>query len=80
MDAGKKDYPEYFELLQDKTAEGSVIIADNVLWSGKVLDDSNTDKSTSALRDYAQKVAEHPDWEQVMVPLRDGLLISRKIN
>lgn len=79
LDAGKKDYPLYFEMLQAKTHKGSVIIADNVLWSGKVLDPNNTDKSTQALREYAQTVAEHPDWEQVMIPLRDGLLISRKI-
>jgi predicted O-methyltransferase YrrM len=80
LDAAKKDYPTFFELLQSKMDEGGIIIADNVLWSGKVLDDNNTDKSTTALRKYAQVVYEHPDWEQIMVPLRDGLLISRKIN
>jgi len=78
LDAAKKNYPVYFDLLQRQTQAGSVIIADNVLWSGKVLDEKHTDKSTVALRAYAQKVQDHPDWENVMVPLRDGLLLARK--
>lgn len=78
LDAAKKNYPAYFDLLQRQTHSGSVIIADNVLWSGKVLDEKHTDKSTTALRAYAQKVQAHPDWENVMVPLRDGLLLARK--
>jgi predicted O-methyltransferase YrrM len=78
LDAAKKNYPEYFDLLQDQTKSGSVIIADNVLWSGKVLDSAHTDASTTALRDYAKKVHAHRDWQNVMVPLRDGLLMARK--
>ncbi len=78
LDAAKKNYPEYFDLLQAQTKEGSVIIADNVLWSGKVLEDSHTDTSTTALREYAKKVHQHPDWQNVMVPLRDGLMMARK--
>lgn len=78
LDAAKKNYPDYFDLLQSQTQSGSVIIADNVLWSGKVLDSSHTDASTTALRAYAKKVHEHRDWQNVMVPLRDGLLMARK--
>jgi predicted O-methyltransferase YrrM len=78
LDAAKQDYPDYFELLQAQTRKGSMIIADNVLWSGKVLDEKQTDKSTSALRKYAEKVQSHEDWENVMIPLRDGLLVARK--
>lgn len=78
MDAAKKEYPLYFDLLQDKVPGGGLIIADNVLWSGKVADPNAKDASTEALRKYAQKVQDHPDWENVMVPLRDGLLMARK--
>jgi predicted O-methyltransferase YrrM len=78
MDAAKKEYPLYFDLLQDKVPSGGLIIADNVLWSGKVADPNAKDASTEALRVYAQKVQDHPDWENVMVPLRDGLLMARK--
>jgi len=78
LDAAKKNYPLYFDLLQRQTHAGSVIIADNVLWSGKVMDETKTDASTEALRSYARKVKDHPDWENVMVPLRDGLLLTRK--
>lgn len=79
LDAAKRDYPYYFELLQGQTKGGSMIIADNVLWSGKVLDERTLDASTEALRNFAQRVKDHADWEQVMVPLRDGLLLARKL-
>jgi len=79
LDAAKKNYPMYFDLLQRQTKAGSVILADNVLWSGKVLDERTLDASTEALRNFAQRVKDHADWEQVMVPLRDGLLLARKL-
>lgn len=78
LDAAKQDYPDYFELLQAQTKKGSMIIADNVLWSGKVMDEQQMDKSTVALRKYAELVQSHADWENVMIPLRDGLLVARK--
>lgn len=77
VDAAKKQYPRYFELLQSQTVPGSLIIADNVLWSGKVLEDE-PDATTAALVEFSRIVHEHPDWENVMVPLRDGLMLARK--
>ncbi|MDB2317194.1 O-methyltransferase [Flavobacteriales bacterium] len=79
IDADKKNYPLYFDLLIDKINPGGWIIADNVLWSGKVLEKLDpSDKATQALLEYNKKVQEHPDVENLLLPLRDGLMICRK--
>lgn len=80
IDADKENYPNYFDLVFDKMNVGGYIIADNVLWSGKVLEnDSNLDKDTLALKTYARKLKEDPRVETVLLPVRDGLLIARKL-
>ena len=80
IDADKENYSNYFDLVLDKVNVGGYIIADNVLWSGKVLeDDSNLDKDTIALKEYAKKLNADPRVENVMMPIRDGLLIARKL-
>ena len=76
----KKNYPIYFDLLVDKIKPGGWIIADNVLWSGKVIEElDSSDKSTKALLEYNKKVQDHPGVENLLLPLRDGLMICRKI-
>ncbi|MFM1875543.1 MAG: hypothetical protein RL266_1280 [Bacteroidota bacterium] len=80
IDADKENYPNYFDLVIDKVSAGGYIIADNVLWSGKVLEvDSVLDKDTIALKDYVKKVKADPRVECVLMPIRDGLLIARKL-
>lgn len=80
IDADKENYSNYFDLVFDKLNVGGYIIADNVLWSGKVLeDDANLDKDTIALKNFAKKVKANPRVENVMMPIRDGLLIARKL-
>lgn len=80
IDADKENYSNYYDLVFDKMNVGGYIIADNVLWSGKVLeDDSNLDKDTIALKEYAKKLKADSRVETVMMPIRDGLLIARKI-
>jgi predicted O-methyltransferase YrrM len=80
IDADKENYSNYFDLVIDKVNVGGYIIADNVLWSGKVLeDDSNLDKDTVALKDYVRKLKEDDRVETVLLPVRDGLLIARKV-
>lgn len=80
IDADKENYSNYFDLVFDKLSVGGYIIADNVLWSGKVLeDDAKLDKDTIALKDYAKKLKADERVETVMMPIRDGLLIARKI-
>jgi caffeoyl-CoA O-methyltransferase len=79
IDADKKNYPLYFDLLIEKMNPGGWIIADNVLWSGKVIEEVNpSDKSTFALLEYNRKVQEDPRVENLLLPLRDGLMICRK--
>ncbi|MFT5020653.1 MAG: caffeoyl-CoA O-methyltransferase, partial [Polaribacter sp.] len=68
------------DLVFDKLNPGGYVIADNVLWSGKVLEnDADLDKDTVALKDYAKKIKADPRVENVMMPIRDGLLIAKKM-
>jgi len=78
IDADKKNYPNYLNIIIPKLKKGSVILSDNVLWSGKVLDSiSEDDKDTKALVNYNKLLNEHPKLETVLLPIRDGLTISR---
>jgi predicted O-methyltransferase YrrM len=79
IDADKPAYPAYFDAVVERVRPGGLIIADNVLWSGKVLAPAaEQDHQTAALVAYAGRVANDPRVERVLVPLRDGLLIARK--
>lgn len=77
IDADKGTYSDFFDLVIDKVPVGGCLIADNVLWSGKVLD-KNPDKETRALMDFSKKAAADDRVENVIVPLRDGLMMMRK--
>ncbi|MFS4457490.1 O-methyltransferase [Maribacter sp. 2304DJ31-5] len=78
IDAEKKEYPNYLEAILPKTRSGSVILSDNVLWSGKVVEPLNPkDKSTAVLLKYNKDLKEHPQLETVLLPIRDGLTLSR---
>lgn len=80
LDADKKNYLNYLELLLPKIKTGGVLLSDNVLWSGKVLEETQkNDRDTTVLKEFNQKLAQHPQLETVMLPLRDGLTLSRKI-
>ncbi|NQV53529.1 MAG: class I SAM-dependent methyltransferase [Flavobacteriales bacterium] len=81
MDADKVNYPNYLEKCFDKVKLGGYIIADNVLWSGKVtLPHEEMDPDTKALYAYAEQVQRDGRLEQVLLPVRDGLLIAKKIS
>ncbi len=78
IDAQKVNYDAYFEAVLQKTKPGSVILSDNVLWSGKVVEPlQKSDKATEALLEYNQKLKEDPRVETVLLPIRDGLTLSR---
>jgi len=79
LDADKENYSNYFDLIIDKMDIGGYIIADNVLWSGKVTEE-NKDEETMALHNYNKKVLSDKRVETVLLPVRDGLNISRKIS
>lgn len=78
IDAEKVSYDAYFEVAIKKTRPGSVILSDNVLWSGKVVETlSPKDKATKVLLDYNKKLKEDPRVETVLLPIRDGLTFCR---
>ena len=78
IDADKPNYPDYFELIINKINPGGIILTDNVLWSGKVVEKiKKDDESTLALVKYNKMVAEDSRLETIMLPIRDGLSISR---
>ncbi|MDA9309487.1 O-methyltransferase [Flavobacteriaceae bacterium] len=78
IDADKSNYKTYLELLVPKLTSGAVILSDNVLWSGKVVEKVNPkDIDTKALLQYNKILKEHPKLETVLLPIRDGLTISR---
>jgi len=80
IDADKNNYCNYLEILIPKLKSGSVILSDNVLWSGKVLKPVEIDDvDTKVLVNYNKLLNEHPKLETVLLPVRDGLTISRVI-
>lgn len=79
IDADKRNYAKYFDLIISKMRPGGLVLVDNVLWSGKIVDPKATDKSTNALRDFNQKCLEDPRVEKMLLPLRDGLYMLRVI-
>ena len=79
IDADKKNYGKYFDLVIGKMRPGGLILVDNVLWSGKIVDPKATDKSTNALRDFNQQCLEDVRVEKMLLPLRDGLYLLRVI-
>ncbi len=78
IDADKEQYPLYFDLIVDRVRSGGLIIADNVLWSGKVLEPA-TDEATESLQSFNKKVAKDSRVETVILAVRDGLTLLRKI-
>lgn len=79
IDADKEQYVEYYNLAKGKLRPGGFIIADNVIWSGKVLDKSpKTDKETQGIIAFNEFVKKDLEVEQVMLSIRDGLLLIRK--
>ena len=80
IDADKDNYPAYFKVIIDKLNPGGIILSDNVLWSGKVIEPLKEDDfSTKALLEYNTLLKEDKRIETVVLPIRDGLTISRKI-
>jgi len=78
IDADKSNYVNYFHLIIDKMNAGGIILSDNVLWSGKVVEELNPkDKDTKVLLEYNKLLNEDDRIETVLLPIRDGLTISR---
>ena len=78
IDADKENYINYFNIIIEKIDVGGLIIADNVLWSGKVTSEKK-DEETIALDKYNKKIINSERVESILLPVRDGLMISRKV-
>lgn len=78
IDADKENYSRYYDLVINRVPLGGYILADNVLWSGKVLDEK-PDKDTKAIKEFNRKVQDDKRVENVLLPVRDGIMVMRKI-
>ncbi len=81
IDADKINNEKYYDLIIDKISPGGILMADNVLWSGKVLVDEGqkVDKDTKAILDFNAKINNDQRVENVLLPVRDGIMIARKL-
>ncbi|TVP52905.1 MAG: O-methyltransferase [Mongoliibacter sp.] len=81
IDADKANYINYYNLVVDRVNSGGIILADNVLWSGKVLveEGKKIDKDTKIILEYNQLIQDDPRVENVLLPIRDGLMLARKL-
>jgi predicted O-methyltransferase YrrM len=77
IDGGKQDYALHYDLVKEKMVPGGLILVDNVLWDGKVIQE-NPDKDTSIIQAFNEKVHLDEQVENLLLPLRDGLMIIRK--
>ncbi|AZB00375.1 O-methyltransferase [Chryseobacterium joostei] len=78
VDADKENYADYFRLIKPHTKSGSVVMFDNVLWYGKVLEENPKLKSTQSIQELNDLVAKDDDFENLILPLRDGVNFLRR--
>jgi caffeoyl-CoA O-methyltransferase len=79
IDADKKNYVHYFKLVADKIRSGGLLIADNVLWSGKVINQDTKDPDTLTIREFNKTVAQDSRFKKLILPVRDGLTVAYKL-
>jgi predicted O-methyltransferase YrrM len=79
IDADKESYSAYYDLVFNKVRSGGFILADNVLWSGKVIG-TKADKDTALIKEFNRKIQEDQRVENVLLPVRDGVMIIRKVS
>lgn len=77
IDADKSNYVNYYNMILDKMNPGGIILCDNVLWSGKIVDEKAQDKDTVVLRELNKLITDDPKVENVLLPVRDGLMAAR---
>ena len=79
IDADKMNYKEYYEKSLNLINKGGLIIIDNVLWHGEVVDEKNNDKFTIKIKEFNKYVSEDERVEQIIIPLGDGMTVCRKL-
>jgi predicted O-methyltransferase YrrM len=78
IDADKKNYLNYYDLVIERMNPGGIILADNILWSGKVIDEAAQDRETVLLRKYNERIQADERVENILLPIRDGIMVARK--
>jgi predicted O-methyltransferase YrrM len=78
IDADKKNYLNYYDLVIERMNPGGIILADNILWSGKVIDEAAQDRETVLLRKYNELIQADERVENILLPIRDGIMVARK--
>lgn len=78
MDIDKHGYPAALPVISEKLRTGGVLIVDNMLWSGRVLDPKDNSKDTAGIRELTRLLTSDAGWTTTIVPVRDGVLIARK--
>jgi caffeoyl-CoA O-methyltransferase len=79
IDGDKREYAEYFRLIIDKVRPGGFIIADNVLWGGKVFEKGIKDPQTKGIIEFNEMINKQKNIENIILPIRDGIMLIRKI-
>lgn len=79
IDADKTNYQKYYDLIIDKLRIGGHILIDNVLWDGKVINEAARDKKTEAIRAFNDNVLQDPRTKNILLPIRDGIMLARKL-
>jgi predicted O-methyltransferase YrrM len=79
IDGDKREYCEYFRLIIDKVRPGGYIIADNVLWGGKVFEKDIKDPQTKGIIEFNEMISRQKNIENIILPVRDGVMLIRKI-
>ncbi len=77
-DIDKEAYPDSLSVIKENLRSGGVLIIDNMLWSGRIFDSRNHDKSTEAIRRFTRDITTDPDWIVSLAPVRDGMIIAYK--
>jgi caffeoyl-CoA O-methyltransferase len=77
-DIDKEAYPDSLPVSKEKLRPGGILIIDNMLWSGRIFDSKNHDKSTEAIRRFTWDITTDPDWIVALAPVRDGMIVAYK--
>ena len=80
LDGDKREYIDYYKLIIDKVTPGGFILADNVLWGGQVLDKESTDLQARGIIDFNEMIRNENNIEVIIIPVRDGLMLIRKLS
>jgi caffeoyl-CoA O-methyltransferase len=76
-DIDKRGYPASLPVIQEKLRPGGLLIIDNMIWHGRIFDETDVSEDTEGVRDFTRRISGDPRWAVIMVPIRDGLIVAR---